>query len=36
VGGSLGNIVRIQPPLTITDDELDRVVAVLQESLNAL
>ena len=36
VGGSLGNIVRVQPPLTITDDELDRVVEVLQESLNAL
>ena len=36
VGGSLGNIVRVQPPLTITDDELDRVVEVLQESLNTL
>jgi len=36
VGGSLGNTVRVQPPLTITDDELDRVVEVLQESLNAL
>ncbi len=36
MGGSLGNILRIQPPLTITDDELDRVVEALQESLNAL
>ncbi|HUU29162.1 MAG TPA: aspartate aminotransferase family protein [archaeon] len=36
VGGSLGNVLRIQPPLVISDDQLDRVVEVLQESLNAL
>jgi 4-aminobutyrate aminotransferase / (S)-3-amino-2-methylpropionate transaminase / 5-aminovalerate transaminase len=35
-GGSHANVLRIQPPLTISDDELDRVVSVIQESLAEL
>jgi 4-aminobutyrate aminotransferase-like enzyme len=30
-GGLYGNVLRIQPPLTISDDELDQVVSVLEE-----
>jgi len=29
VGGSGGNVLRIQPPLTISDDELKAVVAIM-------
>ncbi len=36
VGGSLANVLRLQPPLTVTDDELDRALEVLQEALIAL
>ena len=31
VGGAFANVLRIQPPLTISDDELNRVVHVLKE-----
>jgi 4-aminobutyrate aminotransferase len=33
VGGVLGNVVRIQPPLSITADECDRAAAALEEVL---
>ena len=33
VGGQTGNVLRIQPPLVIADDELDRAVDVLDEVL---
>ncbi|MFH1068158.1 MAG: aspartate aminotransferase family protein [Candidatus Glassbacteria bacterium] len=36
LGGYYGNVIRIQPPLTVTDNELDRVLKVLQESIDAL
>ena len=31
VGGAFANVLRIQPPLTISDDELNRVVHVLKD-----
>ena len=33
VGGPAGNVVRIQPPLVISDDELDRAVDALDRAL---
>ncbi|KKK67911.1 hypothetical protein LCGC14_2949350 [marine sediment metagenome] len=30
VGGGFGNVLRIQPPLTITEEELEKVVATLK------
>jgi 4-aminobutyrate aminotransferase / (S)-3-amino-2-methylpropionate transaminase / 5-aminovalerate transaminase len=33
VGGVDGNVVRIQPPLVISRDQIDRVLQVLEESL---
>jgi len=33
LGGVYGNVLRIQPPLTISDDELDRVLAAVKEVL---
>ena len=33
VGGQLGNVVRIQPPLVISDQELDRAVDVFASAL---
>jgi len=33
VGGQLGNVVRIQPPLVISDRELDRAVDVFESAL---
>ena len=36
VGGSYGNVLRLQPPLTISDDEIDKAVSVIQESFNGL
>jgi len=33
VGGSLGNVVRLQPPLTMTADQADRVCTVLKDAL---
>ena len=32
IGGVYGNVLRIQPPLTVTDDELDSVVAAMREA----
>ena len=36
VGGYFGNVVRVQPPLVIADDELDRAVGVLEEAVASL
>ena len=33
VGGQLANVVRIQPPLVISDDDLDRTLEVLDHAL---
>ena len=33
--GLYGNVIRLLPPLTVTDDELDRGLALLEESLRA-
>ena len=35
VGGVYGNVLRIQPPLTISDEELDTVLAAMSEALEA-
>jgi 4-aminobutyrate aminotransferase len=36
VGGVHGNVLRLQPPLVISQDELDRALAILAESLLAV
>ncbi|MDQ3930064.1 MAG: hypothetical protein M3328_13075, partial [Chloroflexota bacterium] len=33
VGGVYGNVVRIQPPLVITREQLDRALEVVEEAL---
>ena len=33
VGGQLTNVVRIQPPLVISDEDLDRTLEVLDQAL---
>ena len=33
--GLYGNVLRLLPPLTVTDDELDRGLDLLEESLRA-
>ncbi len=33
VGGAFGNVLRLQPPLVISKDELDRAIAAVSESL---
>jgi 4-aminobutyrate aminotransferase-like enzyme len=33
VGGQLANVVRIQPPLVISDEDLDRTLEVLDHAL---
>jgi 4-aminobutyrate aminotransferase len=30
---TMGNIIALTPPLTVTDDELDRAIRILDESL---
>jgi 4-aminobutyrate aminotransferase/(S)-3-amino-2-methylpropionate transaminase len=35
IGGVYGNVLRIQPPLTISDEELDSVLAAMCEALEA-
>jgi 4-aminobutyrate aminotransferase len=35
LGGVYGNVLRIQPPLTISDDELDQVVAAIKAVLES-
>ena len=36
VGGYFGNVVRIQPPLVIRDQELDRAVGVIESAIASL
>jgi 4-aminobutyrate aminotransferase/(S)-3-amino-2-methylpropionate transaminase len=36
IGGSLGNVVRIQPPLVIDEQELDRALGVIEEAVTSL
>ncbi len=36
LGGVLANVLRIQPPLVITDDHLDEAVAIIEKSLGEL
>jgi 4-aminobutyrate aminotransferase len=36
VGGQGGNVVRIQPPLVITDDALDRALDVVEEAIGVV
>jgi len=36
VGGVNGNVVRIQPPLVISDDELKKVLGVLEKAISAV
>jgi 4-aminobutyrate aminotransferase-like enzyme len=33
VGGQLANVIRIQPPLIISDEQLDRTLDVLDQAL---
>jgi 4-aminobutyrate aminotransferase-like enzyme len=33
--GLYGNVIRLLPPLTVTDEELDRGLALLEESIAA-
>ena len=33
VGGAYGNVVRLQPPLSITADECDRAASALEDVL---
>ena len=35
VGGSHGNVVRIQPPLVIGEEELDRAIGVIEEAVSS-
>lgn len=35
LGGSYGNVLRVQPPLTISDDELDKVLAAIKEVMES-
>jgi len=36
VGGTFGNVVRIQPPLVIGEGELDRAIGVIEEAVTSL
>ena len=36
IGGAWANVLRIQPPLVITDDQLDEAVAIIEKSLGEL
>jgi 4-aminobutyrate aminotransferase-like enzyme len=36
VGGAYGNVVRIQPPLVITQEQIDRALNVLEDAFEAL
>jgi 4-aminobutyrate aminotransferase-like enzyme len=36
VGGSFGNVVRFQPPLVITRQQIDQAIAAFAESLQEL
>ena len=36
VGGALGNVVRVQPPLVIGEEDLDRALRVIEEAVTSL
>jgi len=36
LGGVWGNVLRVQPPLVITVDQLDQVLAIIENSLGEL
>ena len=36
VGGTLANVLRLQPPLTITEDQADQAVSVLEKAIEKL
>jgi 4-aminobutyrate aminotransferase/(S)-3-amino-2-methylpropionate transaminase len=36
VGGQAGNVLRLQPPLVITPEQLDQALAVLEDALSSL
>jgi len=36
VGGILANVLRVQPPLIITDDQLEEAIAIIEKSLDEL
>ncbi|MFC1985189.1 aspartate aminotransferase family protein [Chloroflexota bacterium] len=36
LGGVFGNVLRIQPPLVITDDQLDQAIGIIEKSLKNL
>lgn len=36
VGGAFGDVVRVQPPLVIGEDELDRAVGIIDEAATSL
>ena len=35
-GGLYGNVIRIAPPLTVTADEIDEGIAILNEAIKDL
>jgi 4-aminobutyrate aminotransferase/(S)-3-amino-2-methylpropionate transaminase len=35
LGGAYGNVLRVQPPLTISDDELDKALAAIKEVMES-
>ena len=35
LGGVYGNVLRIQPPLTISEDELEKVLAAIKKVMEA-
>jgi 4-aminobutyrate aminotransferase len=36
VGGTFGNVVRVQPPLVIGEEDLDRAIGVIEEAVTSL
>jgi 4-aminobutyrate aminotransferase / (S)-3-amino-2-methylpropionate transaminase / 5-aminovalerate transaminase len=36
VGGTFGNVVRVQPPLVIGEEDLDRAIRVIEEAVTSL
>ncbi len=36
VGGTFGNVVRMQPPLVIGEEDLDRAIRVIEEAVTSL
>jgi 4-aminobutyrate aminotransferase / (S)-3-amino-2-methylpropionate transaminase / 5-aminovalerate transaminase len=36
VGGTFGNVVRVQPPLVIGEEDLDRAIGIIEEAVTSL